>query len=351
MIIVFLSKNIEYDSRTSRILSVLEEDCEIEIFELNTYIKKFRNKFLGILFFISLPFQIRFSGKSPRWAYAAGLRGLPLAVLSKFLLGTKIIYDSREVYLNDANGISNYKAYHRFLEEKLIHFSDLILSANQERLELTISTYQLRKPSFSILNLVNSDFPVQEYKLKNGKNIIYQGTIGSSRHLQKIIEASLAIKGTHFFLVTEIENLKHLYSKNQNYINEGRLTIYPMMKLECLFKLIQKMDLGIVSYSLSGLNNYLCSPNKLFEYIYCGTPVICTPQPMLKNILSTYKVGCLFEKGINENSSIEKLSIEIDNALSSRYNFNDFISFHRDFNWKTRKAELKIFFSKHMNQK
>ncbi len=46
-----------------------------------------------------------------------------------------------------------------------------------------------------------------------------------------------------------------------------------------LIDVARTADVGIVSYIPSNLNNYLTSPNKLFEYINAGLPVAASDIP------------------------------------------------------------------------
>ncbi len=348
MILAFLSKQLNLDSRTKRILELLSKNHPIEVIELNSLISQHQNKLFGIIIFLLTPFSRCFKKKSTQWVYAAGLRGLPSAILCKFLMKSKVIYDSREIYFNDMNGISNYGTLHRKIEGILIPFADVIVSANQERLQLTKDLYNISTPSIATLNLVNSKSNPFSYQKKSNKNILYQGLAGNRRNLDKLIYATSLIPDAIFHLVTDNDSSLFLSKKFNYLIESNRLIIYPLMEFEELLKFINQMDLGIVTYSLEGLNNYLCSPNKLFEYIYAGIPVICTRQPFLKNIITDFNVGHIFSDEITEKSDIEQISNDIQFALEKNYSPNDFSHFNEKFSWSEQEKILKLFFYKHI---
>jgi glycosyltransferase involved in cell wall biosynthesis len=52
---------------------------------------------------------------------------------------------------------------------------------------------------------------------------------------------------------------------------------------------------GIVSYIPSNFNNYLASPNKLFECINAGLPVAASDIPFLRKVICDNDMGVLFD--------------------------------------------------------
>ena len=46
--------------------------------------------------------------------------------------------------------------------------------------------------------------------------------------------------------------------------------------------------LGVIPFQFVGLNNYYATPNKLFEYIAAGLPVVASNFPELKRIVEGY---------------------------------------------------------------
>ncbi len=78
--------------------------------------------------------------------------------------------------------------------------------------------------------------------------------------------------------------------------------------------------LGIVVYKMEGLNNYYCSPNKIYEYAQLKIPMLMSAQPFLKKIIKDYKIG----ETIMPDDSIEnqaKLALKIirNNELYKKY--------------------------------
>jgi glycosyltransferase involved in cell wall biosynthesis len=54
-------------------------------------------------------------------------------------------------------------------------------------------------------------------------------------------------------------------------------------------------DVGIVPYRNTSLNNYLTLPNKLFEYLAAGVPVVASDFPEVRRVVLGHGVGATFD--------------------------------------------------------
>jgi glycosyltransferase involved in cell wall biosynthesis len=50
-------------------------------------------------------------------------------------------------------------------------------------------------------------------------------------------------------------------------------------------------DAGIIPYQPVDLNNYYCSPNKLFEFIQAAVPIIANDLPFLRKVVAAEGFG------------------------------------------------------------
>ena len=58
---------------------------------------------------------------------------------------------------------------------------------------------------------------------------------------------------------------------------------------------VASADLGIVIYENVNLNNYLCAPTKLYEFIMMKVPVAACNFPELVELFEHYPVGVTFD--------------------------------------------------------
>lgn len=147
-----------------------------------------------------------------------------------------------------------------------------------------------------------------EVELPNDKKIIlYQGSLNIGRGLEQVISAMKFIENAVFLIIGEgdiSELLKVLAEKEgvaQKVIFIGRI---PVEKLTLYTKCAH---LGISLEENRGLNYYYSLPNKIFDYIQSGVPVLASGFPEIKKIIETYKVGkCTLERDPVKLSEIIK---------------------------------------------
>jgi hypothetical protein len=64
-------------------------------------------------------------------------------------------------------------------------------------------------------------------------------------------------------------------------------------------------------------------PNKLFEYIACGLPVISFPHEALKRFLETHRMGLVIDAiaGLDERLKTPEMVVVRENVRGHRWNF------------------------------
>ena len=121
--------------------------------------------------------------------------------------------------------------------------------------------------------------------------IIYQGALNVGRGLELMIDAMQFLPDAVFVLVGagDIEDelkLRVIQKKVENRVKfRGR--ILP----EELVKLTLTADLGLSQEEDLGLNYRYSLPNKLFDYIQCRVPVLCSALPEMSRIVDSYGIG------------------------------------------------------------
>lgn len=162
-----------------------------------------------------------------------------------------------------------------------------------------------------ILNLIKA---IEHVVLKNRKNICL-----------KLVGAGVDFK---YF-----EQLIKELGMN-NYIKLTGLQPYELMP-----QLINKADICICPLpNKQGWN--VSSPLKIFEYLACGKPIICTPIPAHLNVLSNIN-GVIFTEGENERALAEAIIYACDHLDLLKSNAKDLRELVlKKFTWKKQAANL-----------
>mgnify|MGYP006307837467 CR=1 FL=1 len=76
---------------------------------------------------------------------------------------------------------------------------------------------------------------------------------------------------------------------------DKKVSIKDRIPFQELPDITRKADLGIALEENIGLNYYYALPNKLFDYIQAGVPVIVSPFPEMQKIVNKYEIGAIYD--------------------------------------------------------
>jgi len=143
--------------------------------------------------------------------------------------------------------------------------------------------------------------PIPDLKKQYGNKILlYQGAVNIGRGLEEIIQAMPHLNYQLFILGTGdiIEKLK-TQVKAQNLTDKVHFLGH--ISLSDLPYYTQQAHIGLCLLNKNmGKSYQYALPNKLFEYMYAGVPVIATQMTEIERFLETYKTGiCISENTIS----------------------------------------------------
>ncbi len=229
---------------------------------------------------------------------ANDLDTLPANYFASKIKHCPLLYDSHE-YFTEVPELVNRKKVQRCwekIEKCLVPHLPFAVTVNESLSRIYSEKYHI--PFYSIRNLpfkqkqckkINVDsyfsFPVKHI-------LIYQGALNMGRGIETLIDSISYLNHETVLIIAgqgDIENeLKqrvlnqHL---SQNVLFLGRIP------LDDLFAYTTTADLGFSLEEPMGNNYYYALPNKLFDYIQAGVPVICSDFPEMRNIINQYHVG------------------------------------------------------------
>ncbi len=223
--------------------------------------------------------------------------------------GAKLVYDSHEFYV-ERNRQYSLTRVGKFLlsrfEEFLIRRSDAVITVSDtiakqlaQRYRVPVPTVILNAPALVRRSSQNSEQSIRlaldipaDYHL-----LLYSGGITFNRGLEKIIESLHYLTDCHFVMMgygsqKYVEQLQNLA------VNVGvasRVSLFGPVPSEAVTTYAASADLGIAAIENVCLSYYYCAPNKLFEYISAGLPVIASNFPEMQKIITQYALGCTFD--------------------------------------------------------
>lgn len=275
------------------------------------------------------------------------LNTLPLGYMAKRRHGGKLVYDAHELTTELAYISRPEKVGWGVLERFLIRRADEVITPGTYRAEYLAKRYRVAVPTV-ILNCP-STLVVQPHsralreKLGLMDNtvpiILYQGGFIRGRGLHNLVLAAPHLdKGVLVLMgwgVLEPE-LKELVKKqgleNRVYFTE------PVAPEQVVFHSLSA-SLGVVIYQHTSLNNYYATPNKLYEYINAGLPVVSSNFPALKEVVEGYEVGCTFDP-----EEPESIAAAINLVLGDEQRYDTMkrnaLEAAKIFNWENESKKL-----------
>ncbi len=356
-IIVSVSNDITADQRVHRVCNTLLE----EGFEVILLGRKFKNSLKlnnrnykcirfrllfnkGFLFYFCLNFRIfiyLLFNKSG-FLLANDLDTLPANYLAAKIKGCKLFYDSHELF-TEVPELENRKFVKKFwLGIEKICFPKIHKAYTVSE---SIAGYYQKKYNinFSVVrNLPYYRKDKTEY-LQRDNILIYQGALNKDRGLELLIEAMQYID-KHKLIIAGDGNLSNelkILCKKLNL--NSKIEFTGKLAFEDLNELTSKALLGFSLEQNTNLNYYYSLPNKIFDYINSGTPVLCPDLPEMKKIIENYNTGTIFS-GTTAKELSEKISEVLNDNNKLIEWHNNCINASKELCWENEKEKLKSVF-------
>ena len=248
--------------------------------------------------------------------YCNDLQTLPIGAITKlfFNKNIKIIYDTHEYATETGNLKGIRKLFIKILEKLLIRVPDRVITVADSIADEYVRLYGIQKPDV-LLNTPNMQIIEKKnifreiFNLRNDQIIfIYQGMLGASRGVEVILKTFEKLDKD--LVVVFMGNgpcediIKEYAQKNTN------ILLHSTVNSNILIDYTSSADFGILFNVNNCLNNYYCSPNKVFEYIMAEIPIIVSNLYEMKKLVENYKIGI-----VADEYSIKGLSEAIQKAI------------------------------------
>ncbi|MFM2201241.1 MAG: hypothetical protein RL040_441 [Bacteroidota bacterium] len=316
-ITVLVSNDLQHDQRVAKVCATLiEMGFNITLvgrllpdskpFERPYETRRFRLPFrTGALFYAALNMRLFFYllFKRTDIIVANDLDTLLPAFLIARLRGKELVYDSHE-YFTEAEGLTNrpipkkvWLAIEGFIFPKLKH----VITVNETIAGIYRALYHV--PVHVVRNVpllrperVNTSR--SELGLPSDKRIILlQGAyIDPDRGGMELALSMEFLDGALLLIIgsgRDLENIKRAVAERKLNDHVKFIAKLPFVELQ---RYTAIADVGVSLDKPLHLNYAYSLPNKLFDYIHAGLPVLVSDLPELRRIVDAYKIGMVVSR-------------------------------------------------------
>jgi glycosyltransferase involved in cell wall biosynthesis len=229
---------------------------------------------------------------------AHDLPSLAVAALIAKSKKRPLVYHAHELWSEMGTHI-RFKSFWRWLERRLIRHAALVVVPEENRARILRDEYGARELPLVVMNCppfretVDSTIlpdALASRGIKASRVAIYQGVVSSERCIDEIVAASEYLDDG--VAITLIGHGFGKWADPPSQIPAGRPMVHlPYVQYDRLPEYTASAHVGLLFYRNTCRNNYYCAPNKLYEYMMMGVPVITCNYPGLVQFVEGQEIG------------------------------------------------------------
>lgn len=272
------------------------------------------------------------------------LNALPIGVLIKFFRNNvKLVYDCHE-YETEVYGLKGIeKRAKKWLERCLIRHTDRIITVSDAIACEYSRLYEMDKPQL-VLNCPlykeqkKLDLFRENLGIRQDQTIfLYQGGFTKGRGIELILESFSRLQSDQSVLVCmgygQLEALVKKYSENCSNIYH-----HSAVSPSVLLDYTSSADYGISFIEDSCLSYRYCLPNKIFEYLMAGIPILSSNLLEMRRLVDNEQVGV-----VAQENSIEGFRQAVVDSLSQDYSLiqKNVLNARKRYCWEEQEKVLE----------
>jgi len=223
---------------------------------------------------------------------------LPANYLAAKIRRKKIIFDAHELFPELPELVNRPMIRHIWEKLENVMFPHLTHSYTVCK---SIADYYNIKYNIDMKVVRNA--PYKNFKRKqvhkinypNQKIIIYQGALNTGRGLEWVLDAMPSVENGILVIIGDGDIRDQLREQTRILKIEDKVIFWGKIAADKLHEYTTSASIGLCLLEDKGLSYYYALPNRIFDYIQAGVPVLATRFPEISTIVETYKTGVLID--------------------------------------------------------
>lgn len=208
----------------------------------------------------------------------------------------KLVYDSHEYQAERYGKHPIERAFIRRMERWFIHRTEAFITVSRGIAEEYTRLYGLENPvvvynSPHRVEVEGNNLLRDEFDIPNDALLfLYQGGLAVSRGIELLLQTFERMKDPKLHLVLMGSGTHEPLCAAAAERCES-IHLRPPVPYHDLIQYTAGADIGVISTQNLCLNNWFCMPNKMFEYIQAGVPVLCNDLHDCRRVIEEYSLG------------------------------------------------------------
>ena len=249
---------------------------------------------------------VRAAGLGADVVHGMAYMGIPVALELGRATGAKVVYDARDIYLEAANLARLPRPARALLarvERRWARRADRVLTVNRPYAEVMAARFGVPLPAI-VMNCsyrrVPPDPPARRFHDRLGLDpatrvVLYQGGFSRERGIEQLLEAIGSVPEAVLVLLGYGPLQAELEARAADPATGGRVHVLPAVPPTELLDWVAAADVVAMPIQPSTLNHRLTTPNKLFEALAAGVPVVASDLPGMAGIVRDTGCGLLVD--------------------------------------------------------
>lgn len=273
----------------------------------------------------------------------------PILALLKSVGFTRcLVWDQHELPFDR---VVNNKALMRIFGV-MINMCDVVVMASEDRKQLLAERMpRVKTPIVSLENYPDAEFADQPREpmpedisnwLDGSPYLLAQGGANPHRHLHELANAIMTLRVWKLIVVgpyqqVQIDSLRQEYGDDLDHW----IRFTGFVPQFDIVPLIDAAAASVVFYDTRILNLNYCAPNRFYQALCRGIPVVVGENPPLRRVVDTYHCGVVVDSASSESIclGLERLSTHYEQIARQARASSDL------FRWETQDYEVEYIIS------
>ncbi|MDA8773312.1 glycosyltransferase family 4 protein [Luminiphilus sp.] len=264
------------------------------------------------------------------------LNPLLICVIIKKMKGARLIYDAHELE-TETHHLANSpmrKMLMKFYERQLIAQVDQCITVSELIARWYEREYRVKRVAVIKNKPISELFPLQSATSStNHKTFVFIGAIREGKGVDYACKQVAMNPQCKFKIVGDGElrsGLEDRYAQAHNIFFVGH------KREERIKDELDGWSIGIVATKGTSLSRHFSLPNKVYQYLCSGMPVIVPSLPELEALVRKYDIGWVADLDSHHRTPLQ--SIEYDDFLRKRKNV---LALRQRFTWEYEEEKFR----------